>query len=90
MPQAPLRVDIDYCINANTNFGPFLGNLLLGHSPVTGLRLRLNFRSLLLLRPNMSDFQDISNSVVLHGAPKVEKFTPKSGQKTMQEGVGAH
>lgn len=28
----------------------------------------------------MSDFQDISTSVVVHGAPKVEKFTPMSGQ----------
>ena len=33
----------------------------------------------------MSDFQDISTSVVVHGAPKVEKFTPMSGQNAGQE-----
>lgn len=33
----------------------------------------------------MSDFQDISTSVVVHGAPKVEKFTPMSGQNAGKE-----
>ena len=33
----------------------------------------------------MSDFQDISTSFVVHGAPKIEKFTPMSGQSAGKE-----
>ena len=33
----------------------------------------------------MSDIQDISTSVVVHGAPKIEKFTPMSGQNAGKE-----
>ena len=33
----------------------------------------------------MSDFKDISTSVVIHGAPKVDKFTPTSGQNAGKE-----
>lgn len=39
----------------------------------------------LLLRLNMSDIQDISTNVVVHGAPKIEKFTPMSGQNAGKE-----
>ena len=43
------------------------------------------YLAILLLRLKMSDFQDISTSVVVHGAPKVEKFTPMSGQNAGKE-----
>ena len=33
----------------------------------------------------MSDFLDISTSVVVHGAPKAEKFTPTSGLNAGKE-----